>query len=156
MIGDESVLAVYRWANQTTGWQLIGGSVDTASNAVYARITQTGVYAAFTNQIVTDIEEEHGAVLPYRFELSQNYPNPFNPVTTIEYSLPKRALVTIEVYNVLGQRMRTLVDEYKPAGSYTTSWDGTDVSGKSAATGVYIYRFQAGNYIQTKKMLLLK
>ncbi len=106
--------------------------------------------------VVTAVGEENGNVLPYQFTLSQNYPNPFNPVTNIEYSLPERSHVTIEVYNVLGQRVRTLVDREESAGSYSISWNGTTTTGKPAATGVYLYRFRAGDYEETRKMLLLK
>jgi len=157
LLGDESELTVYHWADATTGWQLLGGTVDTAENAIYASISETGVYAAFTTNIITGVEDdEHGDNLPYRFELSQNYPNPFNPVTTIEYSVPSRTDVTIEIFNVLGQKVRTLVNETKSAGSYRIEWSSTDESGRSVSTGVYLYRFQAGDVVQSKKMLLLK
>jgi len=94
--------------------------------------------------------------IPYEYSLSQNYPNPFNPVTVFEYSLPERSHVNIEIYNVLGQKVATLVGREDAAGSYTIDWNGTDASGKSVATGVYLYRLQAGDHIETKKMLLLK
>ncbi len=108
------------------------------------------------NNVITDVDDERGEVLPYQFELSQNYPNPFNPVTTIAYSIPTRTHVKIDVFNVLGQKVRTLVDEAKQAGSYRIEWNGNDDSGKPVATGVYYYRFQAGEVVQTKKMLLIK
>lgn len=94
--------------------------------------------------------------MPDELQLSQNYPNPFNPVTAIEYRLPERSHVKLKVFNVLGQKVRTLIDREESAGSYTIIWDGTDTSGKSVASGVYLYRFQAGDHIETKKMLLLK
>jgi hypothetical protein len=110
-----------------------------------------------TLNIVTGVEDDpRGSILPYRFDLSQNYPNPFNPVTTIEYSLPERSHVTIDVFNVLGQLVRTLVDREESAGSYAVTWDGKGSSGIPVATGVYLYRFQAGDHIETKIMLLLK
>lgn len=156
-LGDESALAIYRWVDGVTGWQLVGGTVDTSQNVLYAPVVQTGLYAAFTAQIITDVkDDEFGDILPFRFELSQNYPNPFNPITTIKYSLPKRSHVVIEVYNSLGQKVRTLVNREESVGSYTITWNGTNASGKSVSTGVYLYRFQAGEYIETKKMLLLK
>ncbi|HUV29634.1 MAG TPA: T9SS type A sorting domain-containing protein [Acidobacteriota bacterium] len=133
-----------------------GGTVDTVLNQVVETITEPGVYAAFTTDASVDVEDEYGDALPYRFELSQNYPNPFNPATTIEYSLRKRGHVTIDVFNVLGQKVRTLVNREEPAGSYTITWNGTDTNGKSVATGLYFYRFQAGDHVETKKMLLLK
>ena len=109
-----------------------------------------------SNDSPTDVDERGEEPLPYRFELSQNYPNPFNPVTTIQYSLPERSPVRIEVYNVLGQVVRTLVDGERSAGSYTITWNGEDASGAPVATGVYFYRFQAGEHVEKKKMLLLK
>ncbi|MCH7878604.1 MAG: T9SS type A sorting domain-containing protein [candidate division Zixibacteria bacterium] len=107
-------------------------------------------------QIPTSVEDDINPTLPERFVLNQNYPNPFNAGTTIEYSLPRRSHVTIEVFNVLGQRVRSLVDREMSAGSYTISWNGTNVSGQLVASGVYLYRFQAGDHIETKKMQLLK
>jgi hypothetical protein len=156
-LGDEATLAVFRWVDAVTGWESIGGTVDTIRNEVYASIEQTGVYAAFTNQIITDIDDNgYGDILPYQFELSQNYPNPFNPITTIQYWLPEHGHVTIEVYNILGQRLRTLVDCEESAGAHTLTWDGTDAGGTQVATGVYLYRFKAGDHVETRKMLLLK
>ncbi len=94
--------------------------------------------------------------LPASFTLTQNYPNPFNPSTTIEYSLPRRSHVTIDIYNMLGQKVCTLVDRDESAGDHSAVWDGTEASGESVATGIYLYRLQAGDRTETKKMLLLK
>jgi hypothetical protein len=157
IVGRETSLQVFNWNGGSHQWESIGGSVDTIQNTVSAVISDVGVYAAFTTNIITDVEEdERGDILPYQFELSQNYPNPFNPVTTIEYAITSRCEVTIEVFNVLGQKVRTLVSDTKAAGSYRIEWSGTDESGRSVSTGVYLYRFQAGDVLQTKKMLLLK
>lgn len=94
--------------------------------------------------------------LPFQFEISQNYPNPFNPITVIEYSVPRKAHVAIKIYNILGRHVATLVNEDKPAGFYKVIWDGSDDCGHEVATGIYLYRFQAGSYVQTRKMMLLK
>ena len=94
--------------------------------------------------------------LPDSYRLAQNYPNPFNPATIIEYSLPTRAFVTIEIFNVIGQRVRTLLDEPKSPGTYLVEWNGKDDMGSSLSTGVYFYRFKTGEVALTKKMLLLK
>jgi len=102
------------------------------------------------------VDDGDGSVLPYKFELNQNYPNPFNPGTTIEYSLPRRSHVTIEIHNVLGQKVRTLIDSEESAGSHSITWDGKDSGGGAVSTGVYLYRLRAGGHTQTKKMLLLK
>lgn len=94
--------------------------------------------------------------LPDRFSLSQNYPNPFNSATAIMYDLPTPSRVKIEIFNVLGQTVRTLADDEKPAGSHRVTWDGNTSSGRPAATGVYLYRIQAGDFVKTKRMLLLR
>ncbi len=94
--------------------------------------------------------------LPSKFTISQNYPNPFNPVTTIEYTLPRKAQVEIAIYNLLGRMVRTLVNETKAAGIYQTQWDGKNEKGLDVATGIYFYRFQMDNHVETKKMMLLR
>ena len=104
-----------------------------------------------------DVEdEEYDDLLPYKFELSQNYPNPFNPVTTIEYSLPRRSHVTVEIHNVLGQKVRTLVAGIQNAGYQSIQWDGRDDKGNVLPSGVYIYRLEAGKSSQSNKMLLIR
>ncbi len=95
-------------------------------------------------------------LLPRTYELSQNYPNPFNPTTTIEFALPSASPVRLEVINVLGQTVTTLVDSDMEAGYHSVEWDGTDGSGSSVASGVYFYRINAGDFTRSHKMLLLK
>ena len=97
-----------------------------------------------------------GNSLPREYSLSQNYPNPFNPVTTIEYIIPTRLHVTLEVYNILGQKIRTLVDELKSAGDFQTTWDGKNANGVTVSSGIYFYRFRAEDFVETKKMIFLK
>ena len=94
--------------------------------------------------------------IPTRYSLSQNYPNPFNPMTTIEYGLPEQSHATIEVFNVLGQRVRTLVSTIQPAGRHRVVWDGKDHQGKDVGSGIYFYRLQAGAFSESKKMVILK
>ncbi|MCB0299353.1 MAG: T9SS type A sorting domain-containing protein, partial [Calditrichaeota bacterium] len=96
------------------------------------------------------------AAIPGSYELAQNYPNPFNPTTTISYQLPENSAVKLQIYNTLGQIVATLVSGNQQAGSYTVSWDGTSQSGEKVASGVYVYRLQAGAFSQTRKMMLLK
>ena len=107
-------------------------------------------------KIITDAEEYSRALQPQGHSLSQNYPNPFNPETTIQYNIPIRSHVTIEVYNILGQKIRTLVDELKSVGDFQTTWDGNDSNGVKVSTGIYFYRFRAGDFTETKKMIILK
>ena len=96
--------------------------------------------------------------LPRTFALEQNFPNPFNPATTITYTVPvgNKERVTLKVYSLRGQLIRTLVDIPKPAGSYTIFWDGADETGRPVPSGVYLYRMQAGDFLQLRKMVLLK
>ena len=94
--------------------------------------------------------------LPEVFALADNYPNPFNPETTIKYALPEAVDVRLEIYNMLGQMVRTLVSEGQSPGRYVVRWDATDESGGALSTGIYFYRLQAGDFLDTRKMLLLK
>ena len=88
--------------------------------------------------------------------LFQNYPNPFNPQTEIAYTLPEGSYVKLEIYNLLGQKVKVLVDEYQSAGTKKVVWDGRNENGEKVSSGIYFYRLDAGNYVQTKKMSLLK
>lgn len=110
---------------------------------------------SFSTGNVTSVEPEH-QVIPANFELAQNYPNPFNPTTSITYSIPKDNFVTIKVYDMLGREVSTLVNDYKNAGNHIVNWNGEDNSGQKVASGTYIYRITAGNFVATKKMVLLK
>ena len=94
--------------------------------------------------------------LPARFSLRQNYPNPFNPVTNISFDLPNDGKVSLSVYNMLGQKVATLVNDYRRAGSHTVIWNGRSELGHTVSTGVYLYRIEAGDFSTTKKMVLLK
>lgn len=105
---------------------------------------------------VLAVKDLESPTLPERFSLQQNYPNPFNPTTTIDFSVPRPGDVRLEIYNVLGQSIRVLVDEYLSAGEKRVEWDGLDQSGRPASSGIYLYRLSADDFGQTKKMLLLK
>ncbi|MCB0313015.1 MAG: T9SS type A sorting domain-containing protein, partial [Calditrichaeota bacterium] len=101
---------------------------------------------------VNDLPE----TVPTRFAVSRNYPNPFNPTTTIDYQLPELSEVRLVVYNVLGQKVRTLVNRQQPAGRYHAMWDARNEAGNPVGSGIYIYRFEAGSFSQVEKMILLK
>ena len=95
-----------------------------------------------------------GGALPEQFELGANYPNPFNPSTMIPYQLPVSMQVRLEVFNILGQRIATLVDGERPAGFHTASWDATDAAGEAMGAGVYLYRL-SGDGVQAPRSMLL-
>jgi hypothetical protein len=96
------------------------------------------------------------AVLPTTVELYQNYPNPFNPNTTIRFYLPSAGRATLAVYNMLGQRVATLVEGQVSAGYLEASWDGSDLSGRAVASGIYFYRLETAEFSETRRMMLLK
>ena len=94
--------------------------------------------------------------LPSAYRLEQNYPNPFNPSTTIKYALPEDTFVDIVIYNMLGQRIRTLVSQEHKAGRYDVIWDATDFGGRPVGSGVYYYMIKTDNFKASKKMVFLK
>lgn len=95
-------------------------------------------------------------VVPAEYLLEQNYPNPFNPSTKIKFSVPVDGLVKIKVYDMLGREIRILFNESVSSGEYFTSWDGTDKNGNLLTSGFYIYRMEAGDFVQSRKMMLMK
>ncbi len=94
--------------------------------------------------------------MPTEFGLNQNYPNPFNPTTSISFSMPKDGHVLLQVYDVTGALVKTLVDQTMRAGNMQAAWDGTNLSGNKVASGVYLYRMAAGDFVAAKKMVLMK
>jgi hypothetical protein len=116
-----------------------------------------GYYVAFVarrNSPITGRPVDGGIVDQY--SLAQNYPNPFNPSTTIEYRLPSRGNVQVNIYNSLGQLVRSLVNEQREAGTHSVVWDGRDNGGSAVATGAYFYQVRTGDFVQAKRMLMLK
>ena len=93
---------------------------------------------------------------PSDYRLSQNYPNPFNPTTTIAFSIPVDGMISVDIYNVLGQKIKTLYTGYQSAGQHSLNWDATNASGDAVATGVYIYTLSAGHTHVTQKMVLIR
>jgi hypothetical protein len=94
--------------------------------------------------------------LPLDYALSQNFPNPFNPTTSVQFTVPKEGLVTIKVYDMLGQAVVDLYSGNAQAGTYTLNWNGKDNSGNAVSSGSYIYKMTAGDFVQSKKMTFLK
>ena len=95
-------------------------------------------------------------LIPEVFALHQNYPNPFNPVTTLQYDLPEDALVNITIYDMMGRQVKTLINGSQTAGYKTIQWDATNNFGEPVSAGLYLYTIEAGEFRQTKKMILLK
>jgi len=128
---------------RTDGWV----SIVNANLMVSAYITDTTTVSE-NEQVVNEI--------PKTYNLMQNYPNPFNPTTLISYQLPESQMVTIEIYNSLGEKVRTLTNGIQSAGYHTIQWKGDNNAGNSVASGMYLYRMTAGKFVSVKKMLLLR
>jgi hypothetical protein len=108
------------------------------------------ITAEIAATVVTNVDRI-SSTLPTSFSLKQNYPNPFNPSTNIEYSIPVKGLVKLQIFDILGRSIATLVNTTQEAGVYHTAWDG-----KAAASGVYFYKLESGSFSKTERMLLLK
>jgi uncharacterized delta-60 repeat protein len=145
------------------GYKMRAMEFDAAGRIVVAgQAVQTGQYwvGRFIYGSPTGIGD-HSDQYTSDFLLEQNYPNPFNPSTTISFRLSTFSEVRLEIYNLLGQKVRTLVNESKAAGVHTVKWDGANDTGQPAASGVYLYRLVVGeasspSHVQTRKMLLLQ
>ncbi|MFQ5602809.1 MAG: FlgD immunoglobulin-like domain containing protein [bacterium] len=113
-----------------------------------------------TGTNVTEVESNEAANIPEQFALKQNYPNPFNPTTTIKYAIPAvssgTVKVEIEIFNLTGQKIRTLVQDEKPAGEHRVVWDGRDDRGTVVGNGLYVYRMRVKDFVSSQRMLLLK
>ena len=99
---------------------------------------------------------ERKGILPIAYTLHQNYPNPFNPITSLRYDLPEQAQVTLTIYDLIGREVTQLVNTTQDAGYRSVQWDATDSFGNPVSAGVYLYQIRAGEFVQTRKMVLLK
>ena len=131
--------------------------VDTVANRIYANIEHFSTLVIKKIDKTTDISEQTVAVYPENFGLMQNFPNPFNPETTIQFTLPKETHVTLAVYNLIGQKIVTLVDEVSKTGVNTVKWNGCDLSNNKVSSGLYFYTLRAGDdVLLTRKMVMMK
>jgi len=154
----ETNLRVHAWNSETQQWQEVSGaSINTASNTVTFTSSDLSTYYALNAPaVLTSVEETASGALPKKFALEQNYPNPFNPTTTIRFALAQQGLVKLEIFNLLGQKVATLVNAIRPAGDYTLQWNGKDERGNSAISGVYLLRLEAGDQVMLRRMTMLK
>lgn len=143
-----------RYSNGTFATAFFAFSIETASDVDFEGVLQATL-DWLQQQNPTAIENPDNNV-PLTFVLEQNYPNPFNPNTTINFSIPGVSNVKIEVFNNLGQRIKTLVNKSYTSGSYSTSWKGLDNNNNNVASGIYYYKMSTGDHFEFKKMLLIK
>ncbi len=141
------------WIPFNTGWDykfIQVNSLALNNNYIFAGTNSEGIWRIPVLQVVTGIEKSNKN-LPTSYSLQQNYPNPFNPSTTIQYQIPKSGLVTLKVYDVLGREVKTLVNQYQNVGSHEINFNAANLS-----SGVYFYQLRGGNFVSTKKMILLR
>lgn len=151
---------VYRYNKTDETWELISPFAYTTSSKVteieayngylFVGIANTGLYKCPLSDVLTTVEENDVNILN-DFTLSQNYPNPFNPSTTIAFSIPTSAFVTLKIYDVLGKEVANLCNEELSAGKYSRNWDANKF-----ASGMYVYQIKAGDFVSSKKLMLMK
>jgi hypothetical protein len=146
-----------------TSWEKIGfvqgaGNSNSPKSYFYEdKNVSAGKYSYRLKQIDNDGQFEYSKAIevdlgaPKKFELSQNYPNPFNPTTTVRFNLPEAGNVKLTLFNILGQELKTLVNEFKESGVHTINFDASELN-----SGIYIYKLEAGSFVQTRKMTLVK
>lgn len=143
---DGKCIAVDSYGN----WRIAGFSYASATNLDY--VTMGFNQNDGDNNLINLTNQKSGSnSIPDAFYLSQNYPNPFNPVTRIQYGIPENSFVTLSVYNMLGQEVAKLVNDYNEAGIHNVTFDGTNLS-----SGIYLYRINTSDYTEIKKMILTK
>lgn len=146
---------------QSMGWELAifkFTAVDTLTTLTFANLVP-GAYGPAIDNVRVDFltsVKEIKIDTPQIFQLEQNYPNPFNPSTTILYELPQMSQVEAAIFNLLGERIRTLVNQRQTAGQHRLQWDGRNEFGMPMPSGVYLYRLRAGEFVQTRKMVLMQ
>lgn len=146
---SEDHIKIMAWNSQMNNWQNINGTIDKQNNLIKFSTNTVSNYFALSSQSVTTVENNGN--VPSKFALEQNYPNPFNPATTIKYSIPVSEFVRVKIYDVLGKEIATLVNREQAAGSYKVEFDGSRL-----ASGIYLFKLQTNNFVETKKMVLTK
>lgn len=153
-----------------TGWKLkyinsgdIAGTGDKLFHSIVIKQTANGATTGFIyvddlqKDIITDVQEENSVnVVPKEFVLNQNYPNPFNPSTNISFSIPKSENVKLTIYNLLGEKVTTLVNSEMNVGNHKVTWNGKNDFGITVPSGVYFYKLETPSFSQSRKMMLLK
>jgi hypothetical protein len=147
--GDSTACGILAWTNGVgTGTvQLDLFDLDNIDEHILIDLI---IYAGITVGPITT------RALPEHFELYDCFPNPFNPITTLRYELPEDALVNITIYDMMGRQVKTLINDQQTAGYRSTQWNATNNAGSPVSAGLYLYIIQAGEFRQTKKMVLLK
>lgn len=170
---DEVLNLVEYYTPRTNQWQFTN-SMNIAREGFVAQVVKHKIYVIggrdaqgnilssveeFNIDLITAVKETPQSLIPTEFILHQNFPNPFNPETQIRFNLStstSKDRVTLRIYNLKGQLIRTLIDDFLPAGEYEVTWDGKDFKGQKVPSGLYLYTLKQGAKSQTKKMMLIK
>ncbi|MBI4536078.1 MAG: T9SS type A sorting domain-containing protein [Ignavibacteriae bacterium] len=170
-LSDKLAMALPPYGTTDVNWALIAASPDSVQLKKaywnYLYVKYDGSYGVHNPKYVvgllqksvttlTGVEFKNGEGVPAEFALHQNYPNPFNPSTRISFALPKQENARLQIFDMLGRLVNTLVDENLDAGTYDVTWNGTDRTGASVASGVYLYRLETSSFASVRKMLLVK
>jgi hypothetical protein len=150
--GEDSLTDLFLQAKFNRDFVESDGSLG-IHNAAYARALLESAIMEFTPTLNVELESD---VVPRSFSLTQNYPNPFNPSTVIGFSVPRKEEVRVDVFDILGRHVRTIVSDEIEPGTYRVRWDGLDQQGIQAISGVYFYKFTSGSFEATRKMILLR
>jgi len=152
ILSENDLSLAYRDDNSDNIWLASDPILNTSKNTITLRNqTKNCEYALGSKNGINILPADDPSTKNIDYIIYQNYPNPFNPATTISYSLPSNSLVQLKIFNILGQEIATLVNEEKPSGNYQVAFDASNLS-----SGIYFYRLQAGDFVQTRKMILLK
>ncbi|HSD63519.1 MAG TPA: LamG-like jellyroll fold domain-containing protein [Ignavibacteriaceae bacterium] len=152
---NDSTIADYPPVPATAPLRIGNGGNLSGARGFSGKIDQVLVYNNFEAENTTGVKDDN-TLIPGRYELSQNYPNPFNPTTTIKFGIPKAGQVVLVVYDILGRKIKTLLNENTHVGYHSVVWDGTNDYGNRVSTGIYFYQLNAGSTQLTQKMILLK
>lgn len=155
---SEMNMHVAAWNEDMQQWQeLPAATIDPANNTVTLKSSDAySYYALYAETATTGVAQADAGTIPAAFALEQNYPNPFNPETTIRFHLAEAGLARLEVYNLLGQKVATLLNGRQQAGSYSVQWNGKADDGRPVNSGIYLLRLQANGQVQIRQMTLLK
>lgn len=157
----EENLRITFWDSTKNIWKALKTDINTDRHAATSleEVNHFSIWALTdkNDSLITEVTTEKSKSIPSNFNLEQNVPNPFNPTTTIKYQIPKTTQITLKIYNILGQEVKTLINKNMSPGNYEVQWDGTNNLGQKVSSGIYIYRMETNSeYVKTRKMLYLK